>query len=190
MRAANKNFYNALWNPASHLVSWGFSIMEIFFKNGKSTLIDDKDYALYQTRKWSCCKDVRSGNYYVTTQVKVAPGKYRKMGLGEFLIGPAPEGKQLDHANRISTDNRRCNLRHCTRQQNLMNRGKRKGTAFKFKGIKWSYAGYSAQIVFNSINHYLGTFKTQDESANAYNEAAIKFFGEYAALNKTKKLPC
>lgn len=189
MRAATKNFYNALWNPASHLVSWGFSIMEIFFKNGKSTLIDDKDYALYQTRKWSCCKDVRSGNYYVTTQVKVSTGKYRKLGLGEFLIGPPPEGKQLDHANRISTDNRRCNLRHCTRPQNLMNRGKRKNTDCKFKGVVKAYNGFKAQIVYNRKNYHLGTFKTQDEAANVYNEAAVRLFGEYAALNKTKRLP-
>jgi hypothetical protein len=39
-------------------------------------------------------------------------------------------------------------------------------------------------IVFNNKQQHLGRFKTEEEAAFTYNNAAIKLFGEFARLNR------
>lgn len=154
-----------------------------------STRVDSDQMYRIKTKKWNCNMDSHSGNYYVTTQLRIErDGKviYRKLGLAEFLMGERPEGMEIDHINGISTDNRLCNLRFCTHAQNLMNRSKRKNTDCKYKGVVKAYNGFKAQIVSGGKNYHLGTFKTQEDAAIAYNVAATKHFGEYARLNKVK----
>jgi group I intron endonuclease len=42
---------------------------------------------------------------------------------------------------------------------------------------------YSARIHYNGEEIYLGSFKTEENAAKAYNEAALKYYGEDAKLN-------
>jgi hypothetical protein len=49
---------------------------------------------------------------------------------------------------------------------------------------KRKFLKYRARIRVNTKLLHLGYFKTSREAAIAYNEAAIKYFGEYAYLNK------
>jgi hypothetical protein len=89
----------------------------------------------------------------------------------------------VDHKNGNSLDNRKENLRLCTIQQNSFNR-KPKNGKLKVFYLNKSSNKYSAQIGFNNKKIYLGQFKSKEEAAKAYNEAAIKYFGEFACLNK------
>jgi hypothetical protein len=80
------------------------------------------------------------------------------------------------------------NLRICTRQENNWNTRtfKKKG----YKGvvyIKNRPACWKARITFNNKQIILGIFKDPEAAAKAYNEAAIKYFGEFACLNEIKK---
>lgn len=88
-------------------------------------------------------------------------------------------GNEVDHENRVKSDNRWDNLRPATRSQqgaNCPRAGKyKKGVA---KNAKCST--FQANIKVQGKRIYLGCFKTEDEAHAAWLAAAIKHFGEFA----------
>jgi len=100
-----------------------------------------------------------------------------------------PDGQYIDHI--VFGINHPENLRAATPSQNMMNR--RKNTAYaknptgsKYKGVYWNkkkQRWYAAlQHDYKSV--FVGVFKDEEEAAKAYNEAALRIFGEFAKLNK------
>ncbi len=71
--------------------------------------------------------------------------------------------EQLDHINGIRNDNRICNLRAVTNQQNQWNRVKAKGYSWFKRDSKWR-----AAIKINNKDIHLGLFNTEEEARNAY----------------------
>lgn len=89
----------------------------------------------------------------------------------------------VDHINGNTLDNTRDNLRICSQGNNAKNREKsRNRLSSKYKGVHWC-RGWMAQIRVNYKKVHLGTFKTEEEAALVYNQAAVKYFGEFARLN-------
>lgn len=89
--------------------------------------------------------------------------------------------KQIDHINGVKDDNRLCNLREATRNQNLRNRGKLANNKSGFKGVRFHKEGnkWEAQSTFNSKVTYLGLFDTPELASQAYQEFAMKNYGEF-----------
>ncbi len=73
--------------------------------------------------------------------------------------------QEIDHINGIRIDNRICNLRSVTRQQNQWNRLTAKGY---YKIIYKDSICYCAQIYLNTKRIRLGSYKTEEEARNAY----------------------
>jgi len=99
-----------------------------------------------------------------------------------WMTGRWPK-RHIDHINRNRSDNRWSNLRECTPHDNQGNRAVRKDSSSGLKGVKKNRNGrtFSARIVVNYKEVYLGNFRTKEAAHAAYMEAAEYHFGEFAS---------
>lgn len=93
-----------------------------------------------------------------------------------YMTGKWPE-HQIDHKNRIKSDNRWLNIRQATKKQNQQNLPKQKRNTSGYKGVFWSKNAkkWLAQIGVDSKQVYLGYFALKEDAAKAYASAAAKF---------------
>ncbi len=98
------------------------------------------------------------------------------------VILKAPGGLDVDHINGDGLDNRRINLRVCTRSQNLANQGTQARNLSGCKGVSWDKrtGRWITFISVNSKNHNLGRFDDLQTARAAYQAAAVRHFGEFA----------
>jgi hypothetical protein len=151
----------------------------LFIKNKNTyTCVDDIDYEIVKDYTWFARRS--NSGWYVVTDI-------RKDGIKSTirlhrLITDCPTGSFVDHINGDSFDNRRCNLRIVTAKQNSMNSRPVKGR--KYKGVaKASPNRWRATLRYQGKNYRKYGCKSEREAAIAYNELAIKLYGEYAYLN-------
>jgi hypothetical protein len=78
--------------------------------------------------------------------------------------------EQIDHINGLRNDNRICNLRNVTKQENQWNQTKAKGYYWHKRNNKWG-----AQIALNGNKIYLGMFEKEDDARQAYLDAKEKY---------------
>lgn len=146
---------------------------------GQVAIVDEEDYEFLN--QWNWTTD-RIKNGYATTKT---------IGLMHRFLLKVEKGVHTDHINHNRLDNRKCNLRICTQQQNQFNKQKgHPGQTSSFKGVsaaRTTVSGqkkFTAHINFNWKTMHLGTFNNEIEAAKAYNNAANKYFGEFALLNQ------
>jgi len=101
--------------------------------------------------------------------------------LSRYIMD-APGNMQVDHKDYNTLLNIKSNLRVCTNAQNCANRRPKNNK--QYKGTKRNGQRFAAKLHKGGIDIHLGTFDTEKEAALAYNEAALKYFGEFAYLNK------
>lgn len=100
------------------------------------------------------------------------------------------KSSSIDHINGNGLDNRKCNLRKVTQQQNVMNaRTNRKSTS-KFKGVcrPKSSTKWIASITHNYKHIHIASCDSEVEAARLYNAKAKELFGEFARLNNVSRI--
>ncbi|WP_371417778.1 HNH endonuclease [Roseivivax sp. THAF197b] len=92
---------------------------------------------------------------------------------------------QIDHRNGDRTDNRWINLRAAEKSENCRNVKSRTGSTSSYLGVSFRRDRniWRAVIFTDGKQKFLGTYKSEEEAARAYDAAAIRHHGEFARLN-------
>jgi len=89
-------------------------------------------------------------------------------------------GSDIDHRDRDGLNNCDWNLRPTTQSCNGANQPRRKAG---LKGVVRRRKMWEARICVDRKRFYLGVFPSQELAARAYDNAAVKAFGEFAYIN-------
>ena len=148
----------------------------ITLTKGRFAIVDRADYEWLSWYTWHA---VHFGkHFYAMTRTR------GRETLMHWLIMNPPKDMVVDHINGNSLDNRRCNLRVCTRQQNACNTRCQGGTS-QYKGVYFERATgrWRATITCRGQYYHLGSYDSEIEAARAYGRKAIELFGEFVYLN-------
>jgi len=142
---------------------------EIEITRGKKTIVDDDIFELVSKVKWYCTSTgyARNDNFGY---------------LHRFVLGLNGE-LQADHINRNRLDNRRCNLRIATHNDNQRNRGAMRTNTSGYKGVSIRGKYIDAHLMVNNKKRHIGYFPDLISAAKAYDAEAKKYYGDFAVLN-------
>jgi len=137
-------------------------------------IIDKEDYRKIKKYKWCLSPQ----GYVVTWDGKRL----------HRLINNTFYNYDTDHIDNNKLNNRKENLRVCTKLENSRNVGLSSNNSSGFKGVWWENGNkkWRALINANGMAIHLGCFANKNDAARAYNCAAIKYHGEFAKLNRVR----
>lgn len=164
LRRHGKILTRTIYNPNEFINCSNY--YEIILYNKKCqeisrALIDKDDLEKVKQYKWS----LTSHNYIKNFKHNIQ--------LHQLILGKK-DRLDIDHINHNKLDNRKQNLRHCTRSQNMMNN--------KSKGIFWykNKNRWIAKIMVNYKNINLGSFINEQDAIKARRNAEKKYFRKFA----------
>ncbi len=160
------------------LITEGVLIMQFIplGNSGFCTLVDDEDYNNLVQYHWFL--------HFVgyASRKGFKDGKHYNLYLHRYLTGVS-KGVQVDHINQDKLDNRKCNLRICTKAQNSIHHKLYVNNKSGFHGVHAHQGKWCAHIKKDQKTVYIGIFDTKEEAAHARDKKAVELFGSFASLN-------
>ena len=166
-----------------------------FTSKGKehTMLLDEEDLPKFEHMNLRVSKDGYARTTIHANQLKILnetfglgiEPKYKKgtntvsieTNAHRIIMGATDSKIQVDHINGNKLDNRKQNLRICTHEQNMWNRGPLKNNKSGYKGVGWSKREKKYQVVIQANNKqvWIGYFDDLKRAARAYDRAAIQY---------------
>ena len=132
-------------------------------------LVDDDDYELLYIYRWNVY------DRYAETNID---GKTIKMH--RLILGTYDPAIHTDHINGVTTDNRKVNLRVCSRFQNQQNRKTNTNNKLGEKGIVQLPSGhYRVRVQSFGKRQDIGVYATIEEAKNAREKFAKEKHGQF-----------
>lgn len=155
---------------------------KILLTRGKVALVDDSDFESLSEFKWMAGGNWAANKIYACRSITVA-GKRKTIRMAREILN-APEHMVVDHINGDTLDNRRENLRICTRRENRWNR-LNSASETKYFGVTYNKDRnkFYASIGHAGKQHFIGEFENPVEAAIAYDACAFRLRGEFVSLN-------
>jgi hypothetical protein len=140
--------------------------------------VDDEDFDRLNPYTWL----LHSGGYAWRTETRHDKRKFILMH--REILGATD--CEVDHIDGNRLHNVKSNLRLCSRLQNGSNQLISSSNSSGYKGVHFFKrdGNWQAYIKVKQKRIHLGYFQTPELAASAYNEAAVKYFGEFAKLNR------
>lgn len=156
--------------------------VEILTRKNQVILIDKDDFE--KCKKLSWCVDNRG----------YANGGNKELGtvrLHRYILNP-PKDKQVDHINHNKLDNRKCNLRIVTNQENQFNRIPSKNNKSGYVGVYYNKEckKWCCQITLNRKCVHSELFDTKEQAIEKRKLLEEKYYGlnRVYGLDKSKVL--
>ncbi len=149
---------------------------------GLVAIVDDEDFEEMSKYHWVAA----TGGYAIRND-RIEGGErtaYKAVFMHRVLMN-APHGMDIDHINGNPSDNRRKNLRVCSRSQNLQNRRRFSINKAGFKGVSFRKRSqtFRAQLMVNGKYLSIGGFPTAELAFEAYKAMARLHHGEFARFD-------
>ncbi|MEX3628107.1 MAG: HNH endonuclease [Burkholderia sp.] len=143
---------------------------------GKFALVDDEDFQRLSVHRWLTDKTGYAFRF------DRSGASARKIFMHRDVLGLTDPAVLTDHANGNKADNRKANLRECTKGQNNVNKGRQRNNTMGFKGVCWSprLRKWYSYIRVPGARRFLGTYATPHEAHEVYCLAADLIHGEFA----------
>lgn len=154
----------------------------------EKVLVDDFSYYVLREFNWWGVKGWGS-TFYAVTWLNNKCVHMHRLILG---LHNSKNTIRVDHKDGNGLNNCFINLRHANRFENSWNSKKPcsswKGTvSSKYKGVSQERRrpelGWRCVIKHHGKYIHLGRYSREEDAARAYDEAARKYFGEFARLN-------
>lgn len=149
-----------------------------YTSNGEEFYFDIEDYEKIKDICWSVSKN----GYLVGWEHGICYLIHRK--IYDYIT----TNFDIDHINHNKLDNRKTNLRICTRSQNLMNRNREISSYSGIRGVQYNKNNdkYGVFIYVNKKKINLGYYKDINEAIKVRKQAEENYFGEYSYDNSMK----
>lgn len=141
---------------------------------GQCAIVDDEDFEALSKHTW------HYDNGYARRDIQ-ENGVVQLVYMHRVLAKPSA-GQFVDHINLHRCDNRKQNLRVCTKADNNRHVARRRDNASGYKGVDFNKQSrkWRANIRYNGRKQYIGAFDSAVEAAVAYRRRAKELFGKYA----------
>ena len=151
-------------------------------KKGEEIVVDSWNYDWLSQFTWYL-------NNYGYAMCSVRESGKNKYYMMHRLINKQFGKMQVDHINRIRTDNREKNLRAVFPYQNSANASSHKDSKVRYRGVSYCKRDnkYKAQICSRGEKIFIGRFECQHDAARAYNKKSEELHGVYGSKNVITK---
>lgn len=153
----------------------------IYTSSGVEIYVDIEDYDWLRQFSWH----ISHQGYAHRNASKSSTGNKFTL-MHRMILNIVGPNIIVDHIDGNKLNNQRNNLRIGTNQLNQANSRMSKNNTSGYKGVIWNKERnkWQAQIMVNRRYMFLGRFDDIHEAANAYDVAAVKYFGSFAYTNK------
>lgn len=153
-------------------------------------ILPDGTVFLFDADKIDLIRDISFYRNYNDPSLPLYIADHHGKKVHDYLIN-RPEGYEVDHISLDTLDNRSCNLRVVTHQQNQINQPLQKNNTSGVSGVSYypPRSKYRARIKIGQHDIHLGYYSTFEEAVQARNVGMECMFGEYGRYNDVPEAP-